>query len=107
MNIDLTGRHIDLTPELRAYATEKINKLDRLAHNLEIKMTLAAEKHRQSCTIVAQGKGATYTAETTGDDLHKVIVETVEVLARQMRKDKTNRLADRREGAETIRRPGE
>lgn len=107
MKIDLTGRRFDLTPEIRAYTEEKIEKLGRLTHNLDLHVTLAAEKHRFTCTIVAQGKGATYTAEVTDDDVHRAIVESVDVLARQMRKDKTSRLAGRRPGSRTIRRPAE
>jgi putative sigma-54 modulation protein len=105
MRIDLTGRRLDVSPEIRTYTEEKIGKLGRLAHDLDIHVTLAAEKHRCSCTVVAQGKGATYTAEVTEDDLHKAIVEAVDVLARQLRKDKTSRLSGRRNGAATIRRP--
>ncbi len=107
MKIDLTGRRLDLTPEMRAYTEEKIGKLGRLTHNLDLHVTLAAEKHRFTCTIVAQGKGATYTAEITDDDVHRAVVESVDVLARQLRKDKTSRLAGRRPGARTIRRPQE
>ncbi len=103
MNIDLTGRHLELSQEIRGYAEEKIHKLGRLVHDLDIHVTLATEKHRKSCTIVAQGKGAKYTAEVTDDDLHRAIVESVEVLARQIRKDKTSKLAGRRTGADTIR----
>lgn len=103
MNIDLTGRHIELTPEIREYAAEKINKLGRLVNQLEIHVTLSAEKHRKTCSIVAQGKGAKYTAEVSDDDLRHAITESVEVLSRQIRKDKTSKLAGRREGAETIR----
>ena len=103
MNIDLTGRHLELSPEIRAYAEEKINKLGRLVHNLEIHVTLAAEKHRKNCTIVAQGNGTTYTADVSDDDLRRAINESVDALSRQIRKDKTSKLAGRREGAETIR----
>ena len=106
MHIDLTGRRMELSPEIRTYTEEKLGKLGRLAHNLDLHVTLAAEKHRCTCTIVAQGKGATYTAEVTEDDVHRAIVEAVDVLARQMRKDKTSRLSGRRNGAPTIRRPG-
>lgn len=104
MNIEMTARHVTLTPEIRAYAEAKIAKLGRLVHNLDIQVTLSAEKHRQQVSIVANGNGARYTADLEDDDLHRAIGEAVDVLARQIRKDKTAKLADRREGAETIRR---
>ncbi len=105
MTIELTARHIDLTPEDRAYAEEKLRKLGRLVDNLDIHVTIEAEKHRQTCGIAAWGKGASYSVEVTDDDLKAAVNEAVDILARQLRKDKTSKLAGRREGAETIRRP--
>ena len=105
MQIELTGRHLELTPAIRSYAEEKIRKLGRLVDDLDLHVTLSAEKHRQTCVIVARGKGATYTGEVTDDDLFLAINESVDVLARQLRKEKTSRLSGRREGADTIRRP--
>ncbi|UCF68545.1 MAG: ribosome-associated translation inhibitor RaiA [Acidobacteriota bacterium] len=103
MTIEITGRHLDLTPATRAYAEEKIRKLGRLVDALEIQVTLEAEKHRYTCTIVSRGHGATHTGEITSPDLFASINEAVDVLARQLRKSKTSRLAARREGAATIR----
>lgn len=107
MNIDVTGRRVELTPEIRSYAEEKLGKLGRLLNNLEIHVTLSAEKHRFTCGVVAQGKGTPYAAEQTSKNLLESINDAVDVLARQIRKDKTAKLADRREGAESIRRPEE
>ncbi len=107
MTIELTGRHIELTPRIRSYAEEKIAKLGRLVENLDIHVTLAQEKHRQTCNIVARGRKGTWTGEVTEDDLFAAINGAVDVLARQLRKDKTSRLSDRREGAPSIRFLGE
>lgn len=107
MTIELTGRHFELTPAIRAHAEEKIRKLGRLIDNLEIEVKLDSEKHRQICSIVARGKGGTYTGEVEGDDLYAAINESVDVLARQLRKGKTSRLAHRREGADSIRHFGD
>lgn len=107
MTIMLTGRHFELTPAIRAHAEEKIKKLGRLIDNLDIEVKLETEKHRQICSIIARGKGATYTGEVTGDDLYAAINESVDVLARQLRKGKTSRLANRREGAASIRHFGD
>ena len=103
MSIDFVGRHLEVTPETRSYAEEKVAKLGRLVENLDIHVTLTAEKHRKTCGIVARGKGFTHTGEVTDDDLHHAITEAVDILARQLRKKKTSRLSQRRAGAETIR----
>lgn len=106
MTIDVTGRHVTLTPALRSHAEEKIRKLGRLVDNLEIHVTLSSEKHRQTCTIVAHGRKARFTSEVTGEDFYAAINECVDIVARQLRKNKTSRLADKREGAESIRNLG-
>ncbi len=103
MTIEITGRHVSLTPGLRRHVEEKIQKLGRLVDDLDIHVTLTAEKHRQTCTIVAHGRKADYTGERTGEDIYSVVNEAADVLARQLRKSKTSRLSHRREGAESIR----
>lgn len=105
MQIEITARHLELTPDLRAHAEEKLAKLERLTDGLEIHLTLAAEKHRKTCTILAHGRGVHANSEVTHDDLYSALHEAVDALARQLRKNKTHQLHDRREGAETIRRP--
>jgi putative sigma-54 modulation protein len=107
MTIVLTGRHFELTPAIREHAEEKLSKLGRLIDNLDIEVKLDSNKHRQICSIIARGKGGTYTGEVTGDDLYAAINESVDVLARQLRKGKTSRLAHRREGAASIRHFGD
>jgi len=104
MTIDFVGRHLELTPEMRAYALEKVHKLGRLVDDLDIHVTLSQEKHRKTCGIVARGRGVVHSGEVTHDDLHQAINEAVDILARQLRKQKTSRLSERREGAPSIRR---
>ncbi len=107
MTIELTGRHMELSPKIRAHTEEKISKLGRLVDNLELHVTLDSEKHNKKCSIVARGKGETYTGETAGEDLFAAINEAVDILARQLRKSKTAKLASRRGGAPSIRRQEE
>lgn len=105
MNIELTARHTDLTPEIRAYAEDKVGKLERLLTNPSIHLTISSEKHRFKVSLIAINRGNNIAADVEDSDLQKAIGEAVDAVARQVRKEKTSRLADRREGAETIRRP--
>ena len=103
MTIELTGRHMELTPKIRNHAEEKIRKLGRLVDNLNLHVTLESEKHWNTVNIVAHGRGSTHTAEIKDEDLFAAINEAVDVLARQLRKNKTAHLADRRKGTASIR----
>ncbi len=103
MTVEITGRHIDLSERTREYTEEKLSKLERLMDQLSIHVTLTPEKHRYCCSIVAHGKGVTYTSERIEDDLFAAINGSVEVLSRKLRKNKTSRLSDRRPGSDSIR----
>ncbi len=103
MTIELTGRHMELTPRIRSHAEEKIRKLGRLVDSLDLHVKLEEEKHWKTVSIVARGKGGPHTAETKGEDVFAAINEAVDLLARQLRKNKTAHLADRRKGTMSIR----
>ena len=47
MKIDITGRHIDVTPALKQFAEEKLSKLDRVLDGpIEAHVVLSITKHR-------------------------------------------------------------
>jgi putative sigma-54 modulation protein len=106
MTVDVTARHMELSDDVKQHVTEKLTKLERLVDGLDVHATLSAEKHRKTCHLVARGKGLQLTSESTNDDLFVAIHEAIDSLGRQLRKTKTSILSDRREGADTIRRPG-
>ncbi len=103
MTFEMTGRHVTLTPAIRSHVEEKIGKLGRLVDDLEIHVTLTSVKHRNTCRMVAHGRKANYTGEVTHDDLFTAVNEAVDILARQLRKNKTSRLSERRDGSASIR----
>ena len=46
MNIEIVGRHIEVTPALKEFAAEKLQKLEKLLDGpLEVHVVLAVEKH--------------------------------------------------------------
>ena len=48
MQIDITGRHVDVTPALRAYVTEKMQKILRHSDQvMSIRVILNVEKLQQ------------------------------------------------------------
>lgn len=104
MNIDFVARSVQLDDRIREYASSKLRKLDKfLDEPVEIRVTLAKEKHRCSAELrVAHRFGLIQATEETGDILDSInlAVDKAEKQARRARKkymDK-RRKADRNNG---------
>ena len=71
MQINITGHHIEVTPALRAYATEKLQRITRhFDHVISIDVILKVENH----IMFAEGKinaagtpNALFAQDTNGD----------------------------------------
>jgi putative sigma-54 modulation protein len=97
MNVEFTGRSVMVTDDIRQFTEEKLSRLQRHVDKLrEVHVILTAEKHRQTCDIVARGGSLTLSAAEETDDIYTAIAHAVDKLARQARRRKTSRVARRR-----------
>jgi len=89
MRLDITGRHIEVTPALRKFAEEKLIKLERLLEGpVEIHVVLEVEKHRQTAEIQVKSRSAFFSGKQETDDLYASINEVADKLERQALKHK-------------------
>lgn len=92
LNITVTGRHMEVTEAIRDYAVKKIESL-RLDYPriIEVKVILDVQTHqRQFAEIVLFcANHITIEAHTEGKDMYAALDETIEKIARRMRKHKT------------------
>lgn len=89
MQLDITGRHIEITPALREYAEEKLGKLERLLDGpLEIHVVLGIEKHRHMAEIQVKSRTGVFSGTQETGDLYASIGEVVDKLERQALKHK-------------------
>ena len=96
MKIDITGRHIDITPSLRDYATEKLDKLRKLLDDpVDIHVVLFIEKHRHVADIQVKSRAGVFSGREETGDLYHSINEVVEKLERQARRQK-EKVTDKR-----------
>jgi putative sigma-54 modulation protein len=90
MNLTISGHHLDITPPLRDYVT---NKLDRITRHfdqvVDVKVLLTVEKQKEKerrqraeCTI--RVKGNDLFAEASHADLYAAVDELVDKLDRQV-----------------------
>lgn len=95
MQIDITGHHVDVTPALRAYVTEKMQKLVRHSDQvISIRVILKVEKLEQLAEASVNEGGHTLFASVTAMDMYASIDKLVDKLDRQLRRRKdrfTNR----------------
>lgn len=89
MKLDITGRHIDVTPALREFAEDKLRKLEKLLDGpLDIHVVLAIEKHRHMAEIQVKSRNGVFTGAHETGDLYASIGEVVDKLERQALKHK-------------------
>lgn len=98
MELTITGRHIDMTPAIKEYATTKVNKLPRYFDRiLAIEVITDRQDNRtyEVEVIVKVEHTDPFVAKTRGDDLYACIDNVVDKLERQLT-DHKDKLRDRR-----------
>jgi putative sigma-54 modulation protein len=90
MQINITGRHIEVTPALRAYVTEKLQRISRhFDHVISINVILRIEKnHQQQAEAKILAAGKSLFAQETNNDMYAAIDGLVDKLDRQVRRHK-------------------
>jgi len=90
MNLTISGHHVEVTPALRSYVT---NKLDRITRHfdqvVDVKVLLTVEKQkekekRQRAECNIHVKGSDMFAECSHEDLYAAVDELVDKLDRQV-----------------------
>ncbi|CAN5671260.1 ribosome-associated translation inhibitor RaiA [soil metagenome] len=104
MNLTISGHHLDVSPALRTYVT---NKLDRISRHfdkvVDVKVILTVENQREKerrqraeCNIHV--KGNDMFAESSHADLYAAVDDLIDKLDRQIVRHKT-RLQDHHHAA--------
>ena len=79
MNLEIVGRHIEITPAMRDFAFDKLRKLEKLLDGpLEVHLVLLVEKHRQLAEIQVKTRTAVLSgaeAETSAELLSLVLAQ--------------------------------
>jgi len=86
MQINITGHHVEVTPALRAYVTEKMQKLARHFDRVNsIHVILNVEKLQQQAEATVKASGRTLFATESAMDMYASIDGLVDKLDRQVR----------------------
>ena len=90
MQINLTGRHVDITDSMRDYVNTKFERLERHFDNVtNVHVILSVEKLRQKAeaTMHVAG-GADVFADAVHEDMYAAIDNLTDKLDRQIKKHK-------------------
>jgi ribosome hibernation promoting factor len=97
MNLHLTAHHLEITPAIRGYATEKFEKLKRHFDNvvIDVNIILSVEKLKQKAEATMHVSGKNLFVECDDENLYAAIDMLVDKLDRQVRRHK-DKLSSRR-----------
>jgi len=94
MQITITGHHVEVSPALRAYVTEKLQRLSRhFDHVISVNVILNVEKLNQIAEASVNAGGRSLFATETAADMYAAIDGLADKIDRQVRRLK-KRLRD-------------
>ena len=89
MQLTVTGHHVDVTPALRNYVEEKMERIARhFDHVITTHVVLLVEKERHLAEAKLNAKGTTLHAEAEAPDMYAAIDFLTSKLDGQVRKFK-------------------
>ena len=96
MNLNLTGHHVDITPALRDYVTNKIERISRhFDQVIDVTVILSVEKLKRKAEANVHVSGRDIFCETDHEDMYAAIDALVDKLDRQILKHKDRNVVRR------------
>lgn len=90
MNYIVSGKNIEVTEGLRASVVKKLGRLEKFfKETTKIYVTLSVEKNRQTVEVTIPFNGVVLRAEESHEDMYASIDKVVDVVERQIRRNKT------------------
>lgn len=100
MKITIVERKMQISDELRAYATKKVTKLDRyFQKDTSATITFSELKGRQTAEVTVRHSGMVFRAEETTTDMFASVDGMIQSIEKQIRRNKTRLEKKLREGA--------
>ena len=97
MQLNVTGHHVDVTPPMHDYVSQKLERLERhFDHVTNVHVILSVEKLRQKAEATLHISGGNLFADAQDEDMYAAIDAMVDKLDRQIRKHKEKMTDHRR-----------
>ena len=90
MKITYTARKVNLRDNFKERVEKKLLKFDKLfSEDAAVNVVVTLEKNRQTVEITVKDNKMVYRAESTMSEMNDALDKVVDILARQLRKNKT------------------
>ena len=100
MNVEITGRHVIITPAIRTYVLKRLRKFSKiLGDDVSFHVIIGVEKERQTAEILLKSKLLDLTGKGQTDDMYNSIIRAIEKLERQALKHKSKIIEGKRQRA--------
>src|SRR3954470_6293030 len=88
MNFEFTGRHIEVTPALKAHVEEQFKKMDHVFDGKPAKahVIIEVERGRHRSEIVINWRNEMLTAESSNSDMYLSLTQTIDKIDKQARR---------------------
>lgn len=103
MEFEYTGRHIDVTPALRAHVEDHFQKIDHIFNDTTARahVIIEVEKNRQIGEILVHWRDHTLTATDTNADMYLALTRAIAKIEKQALKLK-KKIIDRKQGGKRV-----
>jgi putative sigma-54 modulation protein len=100
MEFEYTGRHIDVTPALRAHVEDHFQKIEHIFNDTTARahVIIEVEKNRQIGEVLVHWRDHTLTATDTNADMYMALTRAIAKIEKQAIKLK-KKIIDRKQGA--------
>lgn len=96
MQIHFTGRNLEVTPALKTFTTEKMERLERRFNNItNIHVSFHVENLTQTAEATVHISGADIHASSQSNDMYTAIDELIDKLLGQITKHKDKQTGHR------------
>ena len=88
MNIEFTGRHIEVTPAIKSHVEDQFEKIEHLFDGKPVKahVIIEVERGMHRSEIVMNWRNEVLTAETSVSDMYLSLSQTIDKIEKRARK---------------------
>jgi putative sigma-54 modulation protein len=102
MNVEITGRHVVITPAIRSYILKRLRKFEKIfGDDISFHVIIDVQKERQTAEILLKSKLLDLTGKGQTDDMYNSIMLAIEKIERQALKHKSKMIEGKRQRAKT------
>ncbi|MFN7087112.1 MAG: ribosome hibernation-promoting factor, HPF/YfiA family [Burkholderiales bacterium] len=99
MNLHLTGHHIQITPAIRDYIANKLQRItNHFDHVIDVNVVISVEKLNQKVEASVRMRGKDIFCESIAGDMYAAIDSLADKLDRAIVKHKEKNLGHRHDG---------